>query len=208
METPERIARLWIVGGHLALDLANTVDGGPDGEPGFDVLWGYGDLVAWSRRVGLLGEDRARRLVGEAAGRADEAGAVYTRALQMRGAIYETFRAVAEGRDPPPDGLDLLRRFECEALARGRLVPTGERFDWEWPDEGDLDGMLWPVAHAATGLLTSGRLDRLKRCAACRWLFVDASKNRSRRWCAMEDCGTHEKMRRYVAKRAARRGQT
>ena len=65
--------------------------------------------------------------------------------------------------------------------------------------------MLWPVAHAATVLLTSGGLDRLKLCAGCHWLFLDASRNRSRRWCTMEVCGTHEKMRRYVAKRAARR---
>jgi hypothetical protein len=39
----------------------------------------------------------------------------------------------------------------------------------------------------------------------CRWLFLGASRTRSRRWCTMEVCGTHEKMRRYVAKRAARR---
>jgi len=61
------------------------------------------------------------------------------------------------------------------------------------------------VVHAATGLLTSGPLDRVKDCAACRWLFVDESRNRSRRWSTMEECGTHEKVRRYLERRAARR---
>ena len=70
---------------------------------------------------------------------------------------------------------------------------------------GTLPVMLWPVAHAAAVLLTSGNLDRLKLCAGCYWVFLDASRNRSRRWCTMEVCGTDEKMRRYVAKRAARR---
>jgi predicted RNA-binding Zn ribbon-like protein len=65
--------------------------------------------------------------------------------------------------------------------------------------------VLWPVAYAATELLTSGPLGRVKNCAGCNWLFVDESKNRSRRWCSMEECGTHAKMRRYVARRAAKR---
>ena len=58
---------------------------------------------------------------------------------------------------------------------------------------------------AAGELLTSPQLSRLKKCAGCPWVFLDQSKNLSRRWCAMDDCGTHEKILRYVARRAARR---
>ncbi|WP_431899638.1 CGNR zinc finger domain-containing protein [Micromonospora chalcea] len=35
-------------------------------------------------------------------------------------------------------------------------------------------------------------------------LFIDESKNRSRRWCSMDDCGTAEKIRRYVEVRRIR----
>ena len=49
---------------------------------------------------------------------------------------------------------------------------------------------LRPVAHAAVQLLTAGELDRIKVCGGCRFLFIDESKNRSRRWCSMDDCGT------------------
>ena len=62
-----------------------------------------------------------------------------------------------------------------------------------------------PLAYAAWDLLTSGPLNRVKRCPACPWLYLDQSKNGSRRWCTMEDCGKAVKMRRYVAKRAAAR---
>ncbi|WP_372443637.1 CGNR zinc finger domain-containing protein [Nucisporomicrobium flavum] len=65
-------------------------------------------------------------------------------------------------------------------------------------------GPLRPVVHAAVQLLTTGALDRIKRCGGCRFLFSDESKNRSRRWCSMDDCGTAEKSRRYVAVRRAR----
>jgi predicted RNA-binding Zn ribbon-like protein len=76
---------------------------------------------------------------------------------------------------------------------------------WKWALGEDLAGVLWPVAHSAIELLISGPLGRVKGCAGCNWLFVDESKNRSRRWCSMEECGTHAKMRRYVARRAAKR---
>ena len=95
--------------------------------------------------------------------------------------------------------------FECEAISHAKLVPSDYAFSWEWALEDDLTGILWPVAHSATGLLVSGPLRRVKGCAGCNWLFVDESKNKSRRWCAMEECGTHAKMRRYVARRAAKR---
>ncbi len=201
METPAYIEGLRIVGGDLALDFVNT----EDGDPPMECLRGYGDLVAWSVWVGLLSADEGERLAGEAKNRPEEAGAVYRDALEFRGALYGVFRAVAEGGDVTERGLETLRRYEREALSRGRLVLGDRGFVWEWKEGRDLAGMLWPVAHAAVELLTSGDLDRLKLCAGCYWVFLDASRNHSRRWCTMEVCGTDEKKRRYVARRARRR---
>jgi predicted RNA-binding Zn ribbon-like protein len=203
METPEHIERLRIVGGDVALDFVNT----EDGDPPVECLRGYGDLVAWSVLVGLFSAEEGERLVGEADLRPEDAEAVYRDALRLRGALYGVFRALAEGGDVPERDLETLRGYEREALSRGKLVQGDRGFSWEWKDGRDLAGMLWLVAHAATRLLTSGDLDRLKLCAGCYWVFLDASRNRSRRWCTMEVCGTDAKMRRYVAKRAAKRAQ-
>jgi predicted RNA-binding Zn ribbon-like protein len=202
METPDYIDRLRIVGGDPSLDFVNTEDGDPPSE----CLRNYGDLVAWSVRAGLLSATEGERLVGEAGRRPEEAGAVYRDALGLRGALYGVFRTLAEGGDVPEQALETVRGYEREALSRGRLVRQDERFCWTWDDERDLARMLWVVVHAATGLLTSGDLYRLKLCAGCYWVFLDASRNHSRRWCTMEVCGTDEKVRRYVAKR--RRGRT
>ena len=202
METPGYIEQLRIVGGDPALDFVNT----EDGDPPMECLRGYGDLVAWSVRAGLFSADEGERLVGEADRRPEDAEAVYHEALRLRGALQDVFRAVAEGGDAPERGLETLRGYEREALSRGKLVQGDGGFSWEWKDGRDLTRMLWSVAHAATRLLTSGDLVRLKLCAGCYWVFLDASRNRSRRWCTMEVCGTDEKMRRYVTKRAAKRG--
>ncbi len=66
-----------------------------------------------------------------------------------------------------------------------------------------LGRAMWPLARSAVELLTSPALERLKLCEAddCGWLFVDASRNRSRRWCDMSGCGNLAKVRRFRARR-------
>lgn len=46
---------------------------------------------------------------------------------------------------------------------------------------------------------------RMKLCVAddCQLAFYDTSKNRSRRWCSMGECGNREKTRSYRARRRA-----
>lgn len=209
METPDYIAGLRLVGGDLALDFVNTVDGAPGieaFEDGFECLKGYDDLVCWGRHAGVLSDSEAEGLLRGAREHPSEAEAAYERAISLRSDLYALFRAIAFGGEAPPESLEAVRRAERDALARARLAPMGDgRFGWEWRQGEDLDGVLWPVAHSAVGLLTGGPLDRLKHCVGCWWLFLDGSRNKSRRWCTMEDCGTHEKMRRYVERRSARR---
>jgi predicted RNA-binding Zn ribbon-like protein len=84
-------------------------------------------------------------------------------------------------------------------------VPSDSTYQLTWPETTRLDVMLGPIGLAALDLLTSSQLSRLKKCAGCPWVFLDQSKNLSRRWCAMNDCGTHEKIRRYVTRRAAKK---
>jgi predicted RNA-binding Zn ribbon-like protein len=206
METPGYISALRVVGGNLALDFVNTLDGASDAEPGFDHLRGYDDLVAWGVKVGALGKATAERLLEEARRRPSEAEATHARALALRDLLYAIFSSVAAGAEPSERDLQALGRDEREVLARAELARREDgSYGWRWREDGDTGRPLWPVVHAAVGLLASGDLKRIKRCAGCRWLFYDESKNRSRRWCSMEECGTQEKMRRYIARRAARR---
>jgi predicted RNA-binding Zn ribbon-like protein len=153
-----------------------------------------------------------QRLLKKAARRPVDAIAVLERAIALREAIYRIFSAISHER--PPQAADLAT-FNAElsgALVQSRIVSTAEGFTWDWADaEEALDCMLWPVVHDAAGLLTSEELDRVGRCAddRCGWLFLDTSRNRSRRWCSMEDCGNRAKARRhYKRKRAVRRRET
>ncbi len=188
------------------MDFVNTAEGTVDGEIEREHLLGYEDLVFWGCHVGLLSGEDGERLLRKGRERPAEADAVYARALEFREHLYKLFRAVTDRRNLPAESVEVLRRLECEALSHAALAPSGgEGFGWKWALGDELDGVLWAVVHSATELLISGPLGRVKGCAGCNWLFVDESKNKSRRWCAMEDCGTYAKMRRYVARRAAKR---
>jgi predicted RNA-binding Zn ribbon-like protein len=205
METPRHIAAQRLLGGHLALDFINTARGEGSDEL-FECLRTYEDLVAWSYYVGLLRDSGARRLLRAARNRPSESKSTYRRALSVRSALGGVFHAIGQGRRPPAASLEALGEAHREALAHARLSRNDEGFGWTWTDADDLARMIWPVVYRATVLLTTEELDRVKTCPGCGWLFLDASKNRSRRWCTMEDgCGAHEKMRRYIARRAAKR---
>jgi predicted RNA-binding Zn ribbon-like protein len=204
MAPVEHPRELPIVGGHLALDFANTVDD-PLGPARHDHAATYADLVHWSLRVGTLDEERAARLRRAAERTPEAADAELRRAHELREVLNDVFGAVAEGADDIAARWTRLRPFAAAAVAAAGLDTSAGPHRWWWSGADDLAVVLHPVAAAAADLLVSADLARVKRCARCPWLYVDRSKNRSRRWCDMADCGTAEKMGRYVARRAARR---
>jgi predicted RNA-binding Zn ribbon-like protein len=83
----------------------------------------------------------------------------------------------------------------------------GTHFGWAWEAGTEAERVLWGVARSAANLLVSSDLDRVKVCdgPGCGWMFLDGSRNRSRRWCDSRDCGNRERVRQHLArKRAAR----
>ena len=67
------------------------------------------------------------------------------------------------------------------------------------------DAILWPVAVAAADLLTTRDHPLLRECASdeCSWLYLDTTRNHSRRWCDMKGCGNKAKVRRYRQRQAS-----
>jgi predicted RNA-binding Zn ribbon-like protein len=193
-------------GGDPALDFANTLGGLREGPWDDEWLRDYGDLARWGRHAGLVGDRDAVALLHRAAAHPRAAAAAHARAIALREQIHRVMAALAGGDAPPAADLDALRTAGRDALAHATLTARdGGGLDWTWEGD-DLDRPLWPVAQAAIDLLRSERLARLKQCANCRWLFLDASRNASRRWCSMAHCGTGAKVaatreRRRVARR-------
>jgi predicted RNA-binding Zn ribbon-like protein len=203
METSEDVTRMRLVGGNLALDFVNSRVGPPGAPADDDVLTSYAALVAWGMYAGALTDDDGTAL--RSAAGADPLGArrAYGSALRLRDDLDEIVRDLVSGDAPASDVLARIRDTETEALRHAQLDPANG-FAWTWQGDRGLRRPLWPVVHAAVQFLASDRRRRLKRCGGCSFVFVDDSKNHSRRWCSMEDCGTAEKTRRYIAARRAR----
>ena len=190
-------------GNWLCLDFTHTLDGRYDAHPR-ELLNNYSNLVSWGQYVHILKDDEARSLHEEATSHPLEASTALERALVLREAIYRLFLAIAEDRSPQEADLATLNAELSEALSRTRIVPADHGFAWDWGGrEVDLNSLLWQVARSAADLLTAGELDAVQACAAedCRWLFVDTSKNRSRRWCDMKTCGNRSKARRHYERK-------
>jgi predicted RNA-binding Zn ribbon-like protein len=193
-------------GGDLALDFANTVDGRPTPRAR-ELLADFGDLVSWGAQSGILGEGEARRL--RAAARKDPGGAekAVRNARALREAIFRIFSLAAAGRRPTPASLETLND-SLSGLGRLRLAPARDGCAWVFRGAAaDFGRVVWPVSRAAAELLTSDALGRVRECAApeCAWLFLDGSKNGTRRWCDMTVCGNRAKARRHYEKTRRRR---
>lgn len=216
MDTSGRaVSTVPLEGGHLALDFVNTLGGLRDEPPSPDdeLIDSYEDLVVWCVRLGVISEADGQTLL-RAAG-ADEKGArrAHARAQELRELVYAIFRPIADGAAAPEHLLDELRDAERNALASAHLAPAGAdaphgAMRWTWPPPRELGDPLRPITHAAVELLTTGPLGHLKICGNCRWLFLDQSRNHSRRWCSMDECGTQMKQRRFVERRRRIRSAT
>ena len=211
MPTTEWVKRpideLELIGGEVCLDFANSL-GGTREEPK-ERLHDYGDLVRWAAHAGAIEGAEVQSLLAAAEARPAEAESVFARAVRLREAIYRIFAGVADDASPVADDLQRLNDELARALPHLRIVPDEHGFDYRFDTAaGALDRPLWPVVRSASELLAVGDLARIKQCTSdeCDWLFVDLSKNRSRRWCDMRDCGNRAKARRYYRRQRGARG--
>jgi predicted RNA-binding Zn ribbon-like protein len=191
-----------LIGGHPCLDFANTMGGDALHDP-HEFLDSYEDLILFAKMAGLVPPDRARALVARAKREPEQAAAALDDARQLRGAIFRVFFALSHERKPAPDDVARLNETLARALAHRRVVQRGGSFELGWDDDGDpLDRPLWPIVVSAAELLADHDRAPVRACCSsaerrCTWLFVDSSRNRSRRWCSMRDCGNRAKARRH-----------
>ena len=91
-----------------------------------------------------------------------------------------------------------------ETPARSALQRIGAGFGWrvEGSRLTNAPALLAPALWSAGDLLTGPQLARVRECAndKCLWLFLDESKNGTRRWCSMSACGNRAKAHRHYAR--------
>lgn len=175
MSLPHRVS------GNLALDLANTISWRNTSRE-VDHLATFDDVLAWSKDIGLIGDDfvvsppEERTLSGQV--------------IALRKAVYAAGSAIANGLDPLRRDSDVIRDIAAAALRHASL--SGSPYTLHFNGIYRVTGT---VAWSALDLLRGDELSRLKQCPPddCHWLFIDRTKNGSRRWCDMGTCGNRAK---------------
>lgn len=202
VETQDK-AYFEFTGERLCLDFVNTFSERGSSVPE-EHLNSYADLLAWSRQAGIVDEQRVEQLQTLSEGQPGRAGQEIERARWAREFLFRIFSALAGGQSPRQEDLEHFNVLLAAAMKHARIAPGDGGFVWDWREDQDrLELPLWIVVRDAADLLTSQELSRVRTCASddCDWLFLDTSKNRSRRWCDMKSCGNRAKARRHYGRK-------
>lgn len=182
------------------LDFANTLQNRGSELP-VEGLNSYADLVEWLQRNDLIDAEQGLYLEQQAVLRSEEAAQILREAIDLREVIYRLFSTQIYNRTATPSDIAALNLANRRALAHAKLRASEVGLQRDWSFENDsLDAGLWPIIDSAVVLLTTPELlARVGKCAddKCGYLFLDLSRNRSRRWCDISDCGNRAKQRRY-----------
>jgi predicted RNA-binding Zn ribbon-like protein len=193
----EKDTRRW------CLDFVNTSEWRISPHPQ-EMLLSYTDLVKWAEKEGVINEGKAQEFLQAATSQPTEADLALQRAIDLRENIYRIIIAVMNHDKLPVADLDQFNRTLAKMTGGVSIVETTEGITWKWNlNEKVFDSLVWPVALSTAQLLVSEDRNRLGQCAdesGCGWIFLDMSKNHSRRWCDIRDCGNRAKQRRHYRK--------
>jgi predicted RNA-binding Zn ribbon-like protein len=190
-----------LIGGHVALDLVNTVSWRLDTDRRRDNLPDYAAVTSWCQHAGLLSPGEAYRLLAAARGHPRLAEQTVHDVRALREDAHTMLASLADDGEPSrvvvtPPG---LRASLVGALAHSELIGPPMRWQLTPGQHPDIPRLL---ALEVLDLLQSPQLPLLRRChgPGCGWLFLDRTRSHTRRWCSSGDCGNRERARRHYTR--------
>jgi len=187
------VAAIRLDGGRLCLDFVNTIHDRYAAEPE-DYISQPERFIEWSARAGAYrsGEHIS---VPEATG---QRTTLMRRVRTLRHHLHALLASRIDGLPAPAEALQCLDQWLHHAWASQSL---GADRHMHWRTRAhDALLPLKRISLDALDLISTASASQLRRCSntsSCGWLFLDVTKNQRRRWCAMETCGTADKMNRY-----------
>jgi predicted RNA-binding Zn ribbon-like protein len=193
---------LEIIGEALCLDFVNTINSRQ--HPEHEYLTSYAELAHWGVKIGILSPEQNHRLQKQAKQDDKAAERVLKKAIEQRELLFRLFVKLAKGSEPNKEDMADFTKLYGEAISASQLIRNDDRFSPHWKLDQTYEAMLWPIIYSAGEILFSKEIAQVKECPSCGWLFLDMSKNQTRRWCSMNTCGVRDKMQRYHGKLRAK----
>lgn len=189
------------LGGRLWLDFVNT----DDEHHGRRVehLVGFAAWTRWLADAGVLDAERAALLERRAQEQPMGAQAALVDARRVRNALRTLAERGATQERARDAALAEINRILGRSAGTRRVETGADGFTRAFRAGGDVfGGLLLPIVESAADALVAGEMARVKRCQGqgCARVYLDATRNHSRRWCAMADCGNRAKAARHRAR--------
>ncbi|MEJ2262499.1 MAG: CGNR zinc finger domain-containing protein [Anaerolineales bacterium] len=200
MKENRQILEIRLDGGNLSLNFVNTIHDRYE-EPLEDYLHNYLDLITWANFADAINSSQKKRLLQRSRENQEEANQVYKDSIQLREAIYQCVVSLINRDEVSAVNMQVINQWLSKAFSNLELAQLDNSFVLDWKAENSgLESVLWPIIRSFADLVTSDDRGRIKQCSNCGWVFVDNSKNKSRRWCSMETCGNRVKAQRHADK--------
>lgn len=172
------------IGGHIALDLLNTVSI-VNGEV-VDSLQSEEDVMKWLSQNAVTGDNSVlKRHFPD----------LVSTTQELREMLRYLFSSRKEGKQLDVRVLNAYLQYGSSYL---QLVSVGEeQYDLERVRKVEtVAQLLAPIAEAAAELLAMNDFSRVRKCesADCVLWFYDSTKSHKRRWCSMAVCGNRHKV--------------
>jgi predicted RNA-binding Zn ribbon-like protein len=195
---PERSAlrrRLW-----LEFVNTDTVPYVPRG----DLLRDFGSLLRWLVEAHVVDAERAGGLGRRALLQPAAATATLVDARRVRSALRGLAERASTSAKVRDDAIVEINRVLGRSAGTRRLEQVApDRFVRVFVPTGDaFAGLMIPIAESAADSFVVDELVRVRRCAdpRCARVFLDGSRNGTRRWCDMGTCGNRAKAARHRAR--------
>lgn len=186
-----------LIGGEVCFDFTNTVSWRETDHP-HEWLDSFENLSRWAKITGVLETKDANKLLQTLKNSEKEGKTKLAQLRKTREFLFGLFSCLAHQGPIPGDDLQKLSTLAQKARNHQVLISSPSGYQWSWAsDISPMDQLLYSIIQSASEVITQGDLTRIKQCPSCQWLYMDLSKNKSRRWCTMEDCGNRHKVNAF-----------
>jgi predicted RNA-binding Zn ribbon-like protein len=184
-----------LIGGEISLDFVNTISW-PGTAREHDWLDRPGNFIKWALAINIINQQKVNQLNAHSQSHLiKELDKVH----QVRSNLTNVLKPLAFDALPSTAAIEQLNVM-AHQICTSRLIDQ-KSYQWIWNSPMSLTDVLAPVIWNATHILTDVAHTRIGYCPSCEWLFYDTTRNRSRRWCDMEDCGSRHKSLNYYRRK-------
>lgn len=175
-------------GNHLCLNFINTIFDRTVANP-VSLISNKEDWIAWLLKVDLIKNDDL-----------DQTALVFDldEVFETRTILFTIFNGLAQKETISNRDLSFFEKLILKVQKATKLQANdGIPAEILQINKTNLNDYLLSIIKSGYELFLSNQINRIKECGHCGWIYLDNSKNNSRKWCSMETCGSQIKAKRY-----------